>query len=389
MATLGLERFSEEDSSVGIAAVPKTATSATIAGIQQLLNVDMLESLDFLFNFTGTANAFGTEVISPWFPYIFINQLSVPYQSSALKVGELDGHQWWLVDALRGGNKPYNPSILLGDQQFILTTGYTPEANNVSSSTYTVTASVQNTYQFNLNVPIALYFDKFYDTMQNGQPGVVGDVYVSPLPMASTGRNVVPRLRLNPVENSTLDQGPFVNTVGTALTWTDDGSTLTIRRNGWRQPSSPASMPPIFPWAYNWTTQRVNLDSSRVAQVLDVRGQVLSIICRFFDPTLASGIGGPIPVSDVANFGKLTYGSGINKFYDTPNSMQRRIQNQHGWLPTEGVWIWDLYADTRSNCDALNTYNTSGVQVAFDFGANTPGAGSYMDLQVEWLTAVK
>ena len=114
MPVYGLEKMDVKDSIDLQAAVPKTSTQVPV-NLGQLLNVDMLEGLDFVFDFTGTLNAYtGTGNQSDRFPYDFVNKLTVPYQSSALKVGELDGHQWWLVNNLRNPkNGPYSPQVLL------------------------------------------------------------------------------------------------------------------------------------------------------------------------------------------------------------------------------------------------------------------------------------
>ena len=398
-ATYGLERFSGFDNNIGVAAVPTIGNPVQV-NLQQLLSTDMVDSFDFQFIFKGTTNGYtGTENLSPFFPYNFVQSLTVPYQSDALNIGALDGALWHMVWVLRKGNTKYQTPTWLADQQPVLSDGYDPTAQP-SSGSYTIATSTAETYQFVLSIPTCLWFDRFYDLMTDSSgkssPGVIDDVYVSPLLMSSTGRNITPNLQLNPLSGTTVDQSPFVHsgTNTTPLTWTDGGSTVTIKRRGWRQPGGGMPMPPIFPWAYNWTKTRVPIGSATVTFQFPNRGQLLCVVIRLFDPTLASGLGDVIPLANLqANGGGavLSYGAGITKFNDSGLDITRRIYRQHGVILPEGHIVWDMYIETRSNMpgEVINTYNTAGVQVSLNFGTNTPGAGSYMDVASEWLTVVR
>lgn len=389
-----LERFEEPDTNDGVACVPTTSNPANVA-LVPLTNTDIIESFTFRFKLktSGLGAYTGTDNLSPMFPYNFIGKLEVPFQSRSLAMGAMDGHLWFLANQLRKRNKKYSIDPDVAGQAAILSTGYTAQANLQSASNYSVAASTAEEYDFTLDVPAALYFEHFYDTLSDGKGSSrrvrYDEVYVSPFLMSSSGRSVIPILSLNPVQGSLYDASPLVHS-GTATTlpaWTDSGSTLSIRRNGWRQPLSKANFPPLFTWAHNWFTTRYALSSAKFSQVIPSEGQVLAIICRMFDPTLNSGLGGMIPLSNLSSL-TLQYGSGIAKFNDTPSSVQRRLLQQHGYLPTEGVFIWDMYADTRSNLDALNTYDTAGITIKLDFGTNTPGASSYIDVAYEFLTTV-
>lgn len=387
-----LERFYEPDSVTGAACVP-LGTNVSNLNFIPLKGADIVEQFLFEYTFTGAFNGYtGTMNVSPWFPYNIVGNLAVPYQTGNLKIGSMDGHQWWLAGLLRGNNKPSQIRPFL-DQAAIQTTGYTPETNQVSANNYSPAASTSKTYLFDLSVAPALYLDNFYDLVNIGQNKSSmanwQGVYVSPFLMSSTGRNSIPNTLLNPLFGSTLDNSPFVQSgsLSTAATWTDAGSQVSIKRMGWRQPSSPDAMPPLFNWAHQWYTTRYPLTNSVVQLPLPAEGQLLCIVARMFDPTLSSGRGDAITTANLTQ-AQVQYGSGIAKFNDTPRDNQRRLFAQHGILPTKGVLVWDMYADTRSNIDAINTYNTAAPQVILNFGSNTPGAGSYVDLSLEYLTLV-
>lgn len=385
-----LERFSELETNDSTACLPKSATTVNVP-LVAFTGADMVESWRFEFDFKYTFTNYGdTVAASPWFPYIHIQTLEVPYQSSSFKLQSMDGHLTALTNAFRPGNKPHYVEPYMLGQAPTLATGYTPEANLVSASNYAAAANTAKEYKFPLEVLASLYFDRFYDVDNSGKTLQWDNVYVSPLIMSSTGRNIVPKIMLNPAFGATEDIAPFTVTTasGTAAAIaSDQGSTVFVRRNGWRQPSNVANMPPIFNWAHQWFVQRVPLGGAKVSFQLPSDGQVLCVIGRMFDPTLASGVGGAIAISNLVSL-KLTYGSGINKFFDTPISMEDRIFRQHGFLLTKGVFAWDMYTDTRSNLDAINTYTTASPLVSLDFTGNTPGASSYVDIVIEYLTLV-
>ena len=383
-----LERFAERDTNDGIAAVPLGGNPQTL-NLNALTGADMLESITARFRFVGTFNAYtGSLSVSPWFPYNMVQTLRVPFQSGSLSMGSMDGHLWWLTELLRGHNRKFE-AVPYVQQVPILSTGYSVQPNLVSAANYAPAVSVQKIFDFNLRIWPALFFDRFYDMSSDGKLLRFDDTYVSPLLMSSTGRNIIPTVTLNPLFGATLDNAPFVQitTLTTPPTWTDNGSLVYFRRDGWRQPANAALMPPLFNWAHQWFVQRTPLSGARVQIPIPTEGQLLCIVLRMFDPTLASGIGGPIPLNNLASL-KLTYGSGLNKFDDVPKSIQDRIFRQHGFMPTEGVAIWDMYADTMSNLDAINTYNTASPLIQLDFTGATPGTGSYVDVAMEFLTLI-
>ncbi|MGH7239556.1 MAG: hypothetical protein ACREHG_05765, partial [Candidatus Saccharimonadales bacterium] len=332
MSTYGLERFSDFDSAVAVPAVPTTANAQPVV-IPQLLQTDILTDVELYLQFkaSGLGAYSGTLNLSPMFPYNFIGNFKFPFQSNSVAAVNMDGHLVNLITMMRSQNRKWRNPLTFGDQKFALATGYSPQAQLGSSSSYSVAPSTAETYQFRLSLPVSLWFDSFFDTDAKGNLGRIQDSYVSPLLMQSIGRSIVPQVTLNPVVASRYDRAPFVQTgtLTTAPVWTDGGSNLTMRRRGYRQPAAGAPLPPIFNWAYNWTLDQVNIGSALTSYNFPVNGQLLSCIIRMFDPTLNSGIGGMIPVANLSS-ALLQYGAGLSKYNDVPISFQDRMLDQHG-----------------------------------------------------------
>lgn len=385
-----LERFEEPDTNDGVAAVPLSANVTTI-NLIPLTGADMIETVDVFYSLRGTWNAYtGALAPGPYFPYNLIQNLGVPYQSGSLKLASTDGHMHWLYQLLRGSNGPEQASSYV-QQSPLQVTAYSPMHNLVSAANYAApVAGAAYQLDFNFRVTAARFFRYFYDTDQKGNLLQYENTFVSPFLMSSTGRNSIPTLTLNPLVGAQADNALFTHSgaITTPPAWTDSGSTVWFRRRGWRQPANAASMPALFNWAVQLYSTRFTLDSARVRLPMPAEGQLVCMTVRMFDPTLNSGIGGPIPIQNLQH-AIVSFGSGIAKYNDTPQSMQDRLIRTHGWLPTEGVLIWDTYQDSgRTNRDVINTYNTASPLIRLDFGSNTPGPGSYADVGLEYLTLV-
>jgi hypothetical protein len=386
-----LERFEEPDTNDIVPAAPRSS-SPTGVGLVALTGADMLEAIQVFFSIRGGFNAFtGALSLSPFFPYNFVQTLRIPYQSGSLTMGGMDAHLWWVTNVLRANNQQFQAEPYT-QQTSDAVTGYSPEANLVSSALYTAPAADSDiALDFNIDIYPALYFDRFYDLSTDGKMLRFDQTYVSPFLMSSTGRNVIPTIVMNPVAGAAgpdaSGQAPLVwDGVGApavAPVWTDTGSNVRFKRRGWRQPVNAALMPPLFNWAHQWFVQRNALSTNRVQIPIPVEGQLLCVILRMFDAEADA----PIPLSDLSTL-KLTYGSGLNKFFDRPQDHQDRIFRQHGFRLTEGLAIWDMYADTMSNIHGINTYNTASPLITLDFGSSPIGAGSYVDVAMEFLTLV-
>lgn len=383
-----LERFEEPDTNDGVAAAPLTSTIQTV-NLNALTGADMIESFDVVYRLRGSWNNFtGALTASPWFPYIIHQNIGIPYQSGSLKLSSTDGHMTKMYDWLRGSNGPEQQVYI--QQEPVLETGFSPMPNLVSAPSYAPVAGQPMNLDFTARIRAASFFSYFYDTDAKGNLLQYERVFVSPFLMSSTGRNSIPTLTLNPMVGATLDNAAFVwnGTGGTAPAWQDAGSLVFFRRRGWRQPAAAAAMPPLFNWATQIYSTRFVLPSARVTIPLPTEGQLACIVLRMWDPSLNAGKGGPIPIAELNNI-TVSFGSGIAKINETPTNYQDRMLREHGFLPTEGVYVADFYKSSgRTNRDVINTYNTASPVVRLDFGAYTPGPLSYADVGLEYLTLV-
>jgi hypothetical protein len=215
-------------------------------------------------------------------------------------------------------------------------------------------------------------------------------MFVSPQFMAGTARIVQPSITFNPGSASTLDNAPFNIGSGTG---TFAGSvTSNFKRLGWYQPTmqNGADSPPITNWQYTLKTQRQSLSGVSKANIkLPLNGQILSVYVRLYDPAANTGLGAPIALSNVVE-ADLVYGSNLYRFQDRPAETQGRFESQHGVILPVGVLAWDMALDRRgrvTNAEALNTLNTSGIQVNLQF-SGTLSATAYCVVGVEALTYV-
>src|SRR4029077_4584019 len=140
-------------------------------------------------------------------------------------------------------------------------------------------------------------------------------------------------------------------------------------------PSGENDTPPIFNWQYSRDYRRFSISQvSSIDIPIPQIGQILSLGFIMWDPTLGTGaVGGPVPTSGATNTIKecdIVYGSGLFKFQDTAEQMQRRIFRQHGFFLPEGSLYWDMGITDDgliTNSMALNTLTTSGCTLHIDF----------------------
>lgn len=387
MAIYGLERFVEYDQ-VDVPIVPNT-TSQKSPAIAQMNNTDILTDIIFDCYFNGTFNAYTSTLLeSNMFPYSFIQNLLVPYQSNAVAATNQNAFLQSVIGAMRASNRRVAKSNVYAQQAPVSHNAYNYQSSPWFTPTSTPTPSGSIVAPFRLQIPVSLYFEKFYDLTSKGQMGAVDDIFVSPLFMSAMGRNITPKMTLNPVIGTEGDGCVFTQsgTLTTPATWTDNGSYCNVIRQGWRQPAGQQELPVTFNWAYNTFLDQQAVSTKTITYIPEVKGQLLSIVAVVWDPTINNGQGGFMDLSNVKD-AALTYGSGINKYQDRPETLYMRTLNNYGWAPPLGVMIWDMYGETRTNRNVINTYNTAGTKLQIDLN-NAPGANSYVLLMTEWLTAV-
>jgi hypothetical protein len=250
----------------------------------------------------------------------------------------------------------------------------TPTAGEVYKFTVLRVAAGSNlntkpTYTFTLEIPASIFFDRYYDLTKDG--GIISQgmqMLVSPQYMAGTTRYIQPTLALQPTLAANTDQGPFVvNSAGPTVS--APSMTLGFRRIGTYAANNAAVLPLVFNWQYVREATQFSLSGRSRADIpVGNYGQILSVFCRLFDPSAASG-GQPIALTSVTKC-QLQFGSALLRYDDTPRSMQRRFYAQHRFLPPEGVMIWDLALDywgRLTNANALNTLTTAGILVHLEF----------------------
>lgn len=244
--------------------------------------------------------------------------------------------------------------------------------------------------------PVSLWMDEYFNLDMNGNiTGMAHRLPISPLYMSGEARVVTPSFQWASLFAPTTDLGPFVKS-GTFSTQPTANETFifNIRRQGIYASNNLASMPPVYPWRLSLTSRQYSpINYSKVKIPLRVAlnpggGQLLLLNIRLYDPTLNSGIGGPVSLANVSNL-ILTYGSGIVRYYDTPTDMRQRLMDQHNVILPDGNITYDLAIDDRqrvTNARALNMYLTD-VFLEIDF-SSVPSSSAYAIIFAETFTYV-
>jgi len=87
----------------------------------------------------------------------------------------------------------------------------------------------------------------------------------------------------------------------------------------------------------------------------------------------------------------VVYGSGLFRYQDTYVDAQARTIAKHNALLTKGILAWDFALDEQdaiTNRYALNTMNTSGIQIQLTF-SGTQSSTAYAVVGVEALQYVE
>jgi hypothetical protein len=212
--------------------------------------------------------------------------------------------------------------------------------------------------------------------------------------MGGYARVVTPSVRLNQLWSSAAgsnDSSVFFS-AGGAPTVTTGTFTHGFSRIGVLGSLDQSVLPQPTNWQYNIAHQQVTVAGvSKVSIPLNgiFAGQIMSIVCRLFDPSAANG-GAPIAVTNVTNY-QLQYGGSVVRFAGGQGTsirrLQRRFMEQHLYLPGEGVMILDLALDryvgvTNSYC--LNTLRTAAVQLNLIFQAAL-STTAYCEVTIEGL----
>lgn len=275
-----------------------------------------------------------------------------------------------------------------------------PQANLAGATlatSYSSPASISN-YPFLLDIPAGIFLDEYWDLAIDGSllPNAAGVVapsaaFVSPQYMGGGERVIVPQFNFAAGVAATYDQGPLAATTALTTSAFSESITMNARRFGVFASENPAELPPVFNWQYRRTSKRVPLGAvSKVDIPITEYGQVLSMFAIIFDPTLGTNsVGGYYNVANITK-AQILYGSNLPRFDDDIPTMQDRFIEQHGFLPPQGMTVWDLAAtglnDNLSNSRALNTLTNSNTHIHLEMTA--PGASAYAEVGVELLVPV-
>lgn len=383
--TVWSEQKENNDGTVTTLAAAAQATAIFNANFKQtdiVFRWDMGVSIASAFSVNPT----GPQT-SPYFPYNYIGAAALNVQNQFNTVNVESGIDLAIFQAIR----PSRPTSYMNwmDTGLVAPDPYSNTTPTiVTSGTYTSSSS-PITIWFELMPCIS--FDLYYDLAEDGRlyndSGAVGiRSFVTPQMMAGTNRVIQPAVTFNSVINAANQYtSPF-----SGGTFTSSVATLNFRRTVVYQPTSSTAAPLLFNWQYARETRRFTISGvSSYDLNLPLVGQILMCYIRMWDPTLNSGVGGPIPITNVIN-AWVQVGSGLFRFQDTPTDAVKRLYRQHGIFLPAGCLAWDMAItdDGRiTNRAAINTLTTSGCLIHLDFTA-AQNNGAFVVLGVESLRYV-
>jgi hypothetical protein len=410
-ALYGLPGFTENveqyDNQLNIATTwqQSAQTPFNAPGPLQKTDVVFWWEMELLMNWAVTYSA-GTLNISPEAPYNAIQnpKLQLQGQYSPLECESGFDLAWFqMYRPMRGrGQRNVQDLIQTAPQlasQFA--NSQIPQANQAAailSQTTTSPYSVTN-YPVILEWPAGYFFDEYWDLAPDGSilpnaQGVIAPMraFVSPQYMGGGERNIIPAYKYASVLSGTYDQGPLAASAALTTSAVSGSATVNMRRVGVFASENPAEMPPVFNWQYRRASRRYTFGSvGKIDIPIQEYGQVLSTWVRIFDPTLGTnGVGGYMAVSNATKC-QLLYGSNLPRFDDDVNAMQKRWIEQHGMLPPQGTFAWDMASTslngTIGNAKALNTLTNANSHIHLEF-TTPPGNGTYAVVGTELLVPV-
>jgi hypothetical protein len=250
-----------------------------------------------------------------------------------------------------------------------------------------------SSFQFMLEWPGGLFFDAYWDMAIDGTllPNAQGRIapisaFVSPQYMGGGERVVVPTFNFAALTAANSDQGPWTGTTAGALSITNN-----MRRVGYYGSANPAELPPVFNWQYRRASKRYPVGAfTKVDIPVTEYGQLLSVFVRLYDP----GAPGPVTVGNLTKT-QLLYGSNLPRFDDDVLTMQQRFIYQHGFLPPQGIVVWDMLANTSGSSGlsndfkVLNTLTNANTHVHLEIpSGSAPSASAYAVIGTELLVPV-
>jgi hypothetical protein len=388
----GLTQFMElPDTQIGVVVTGAQAATTNVNSLSQLAqdNITFWWEMDVAISQTYTAGT-GGETTSPYWPWSFLSSVKLSLQSMYSNVQVDNGYDLMLFEVLwptrvpslqyygNLGANPNEKAYAAGPPQ----TGV-PYVGAVNPNLYETTPSTTPTSQnpnFEVVLPGSVYLDEYWDMDMQGNllSTQAFPTRISPQYMAGAARQVSPIVVLAAGSVTDESTGPYNLTGNATIAY---NATFSMRRVGVYATENPATDPPVYNWQYQRISKSYPLSGSPVSIKLDESAQILGLFFRFWDPTLNSGVGGQIAITNI-QYIQLLYGGSLYRFNDTPKTMQRRLFEQHQLLLPAGVLAWDLSMDPdgsgkTTNAYALNTLVTASPTVIITWiNGYTPGANS-------------
>lgn len=346
--------------------------------------------METIVNWTTTVTG---STLSPEAPYnLFQNfKLKLQGQYTPMEVESgMDAAFFQMYRPMRGSGQATVQNLIGANVASTFANSSIPQTGQTTTGIAANPAS-GSSWVFNLEIPGGLFIDQYWDiaidgTLLPNAQGVAAPMpaFVSPQYMGGGERVVVPAFNYAAIAAASADQGPLTGSTAGAASVTQN-----LRRVGYYGSTNAAELPPVFNWQYRRTSKRVPLGAvTKVDIPVTEYGQLLSVWVRIFDPTAGT-------YYNVANYSKLQllYGSNLPRYDDDTLTMQRRFEDQHGFLPPQSVAVWDMLANTSSqgglsnDMRVLNTLTNANTHLHLEMSP-APNATAYAVLGMELLVPV-
>lgn len=389
---------------------------APLLKFQQL---DIVRAYLLELTITTTFTAGGSETITPLptAPFSVVQELDVQIESAYMTF-RMPG---WLAGVMQSFRSLYSPreySMLTANgsspypgASWYGTNGSTgPWSHNPLGTPGLTwnTSGTPNTYKMFLEIPFSSpVFDLYYEMGVNGQPmgNPLPRCLVSPQYMASTNRQIIPRLVFNQLLVGASSSAELINPTSAATISTSDttstasgSASLTFWREGYIPTNSQLTNPATRMWQYSrdYLVQGTGGAQQPIVDLLNSipsQGQILALVVAVWDPALNSGAGGFTPYGDYATVEFLT-GSNVQNFQDTIDSNQYVWLEQHGAILPYNMFGWDfalVEGEGRyTNERAVNTLVEAGIQIRITFATGSvPSALAQIFVGLEMLKKVQ
>jgi hypothetical protein len=351
--------------------------------------------METVINWTTTVTG---SAISPMAPYNIFQGFKLKLQGQYTPIEVESGSDaafFQMYRPMRGEGQAGTQTLLgataVGSNAGAFANATMPQVNQTTTGIVANPASASN-WSFVLEVPGGLFIDSYWDQAIDGTllPNAQGRIapmsaFVSPQYMGGGERVVVPTFNYGAITAANADQGPLTGSAAGAASVTQN-----LRRVGYYGSANPAELPPVFNWQYRRASKRFPVGQfTKVDIPVTEYGQLLSLWVKIFDPTAGT-------FYNVAQITKcqLLYGSNLPRFDDDVLTMQRRFNDQHGFLPPVGHVAWDMLANTSganglsNDFKVLNTLTNANTHVHLEVSSAPVNASAYAVIGTELLVPV-